>query len=46
VLGFLIAVEAVKRMFYAYLATSLSPREGLQGLTRRDLPYPSTSIAR
>ncbi len=46
VLGFLIAVEAVKHMFYAYLATSLSPREGLQGLTRRDLPYPSTSIAR
>jgi Mg2+-importing ATPase len=45
VLGFLIAVEAVKRMFYAYLGTSLSPREGLHGLTRRDLPYPSTSIA-
>jgi Mg2+-importing ATPase len=44
VLGFLITVEAVKRLFYARLAGSVSLREDFQGLTPLNFPRPSASV--
>ena len=44
VLGFLITVEAVKRLFYARLAGSVSLRGDFQALTRQVLPHPEASV--